>query len=497
MKLNALMQRIQEIRLVRIAAGMVLFCVCGYAIGRTVMDPSKIRMIFFASISLIFIALSIRYPRWMLFGLLLYLPFMGFFRRALIPSSGWSSFDPLVVLAPAMIMLLGSYWVYWTYIRRQPIDKEDDTRLFRLVRWMLLIDVLQIFNPLQGSILTGLGGVIFYVVPLFWMVLTRIHFNERWVKFIFGTVCAIGVISAIYGLKQIFYGFLSFEETWIDIAGYAALMVSEDESRAFSFFTNGAEYTIYLVISIVITWVSLLRGKLIVKLAAILVLPLLMYAMFMQSARTPVFLTSFAIAVVTIVSAKKTSTRWLAAIVMAGVLVLAFSAITRIDTSGSALIAHQVNGLANPFDEEHSTAMIHINMLLTGLMKGFTMPVGYGLGSTTLAGMKLSNTGHSSEVDLSNMMISNGLPGGIIYGLIIWEALRMAFREARSGTMGLIILGILLATLGGWSIGGNYSTCAIVWLSIGYLDVLTLKRRRELLKCENSVNAVKQPYTAT
>jgi len=58
-------------------------------------------------------------------------------------------------------------------------------------------------------------------------------------------------------------------------------------------------------------------------------------------------------------------------------------------------------------------------------------------------------------------------------------------------------LGILLATLGGWSIGGNYSTCAIVWLSIGYLDVLTIKRRRELLKCENSVNAAKQPLTAT
>lgn len=121
------------------------------------------------------------------------------------------------------------------------------------------------------------------------------------------------------------------------------------------------------------------------------------------------------------------------------------------------------------------------------------MPIGRGLGVTTLAGMKLSNNGASSEVDLSNMMISDGVIGGVIYALIIFETLRLAFKEAKASSHGLIILGILLATLGSWSIGGNYSASAIIWLSIGYLDVLTLKRRRELLTCaENDAIADKQ-----
>ncbi|UUZ93046.1 hypothetical protein LJK87_48885 [Paenibacillus sp. P25] len=450
------------------------------------MDPSKIRILFFVSISLIFVALSIRYRAWMLYGLLIYLPFMGLFRRALIPSSGWSSFDPLVILAPGMVMLLGSYWVYGTFIKRQAIPSDEDTRLFKLVRWMIFIDVIQIFNPLQGSILTGLGGVIFYVVPLFWMVLSRLYFNERWIKLIYGTILTIGIISAFYGLKQIHYGFFEFEEQWIEIANIAALMVSQDESRAFSFYSNGAEYTLYLVISIVIAWVLLLRGKLFTRLVTLTAIPLLFYAMFLQAQRTPVILTSLTLAIISIVSAKKASTRWFAVFVMGIALVGAFSFISKMDTSGSALIARQVNGLTNPLDDKHSTATIHVSMLVNGLLEGFKMPIGRGLGITTLAGAKMSNTGASSEVDLSNMMISDGVVGGIVYGLILLQALRMAFKEARSSTIGLIILGILLATLGNWSIGGNYSASSIIWLSIGYLDVLTLKRRRESLQCEKN-----------
>lgn len=467
---------VKESRLAQWLFFTLFFSLSGIVLGRMTTDPGKIRLLFFAVLLLGLIGLSLRKPVAMMYAVIWYLPFLGFFRRVLIPVSGWSSFDPLVVLAPMAILLLAANWLYKTYVRHQPV--EDDTRLFKLVRIMLLIDGIQVVNPLQGGILAGFGGIMFYMVPLFWMVLSRLFINERWITLIYKTIFFIGVLGVLYGLKQMVFGFFPFEQMWIDIAGYAALMVSSDETRSFSFFTNGAEYTVYLVIAINIAWVAVLRGKPWQKVAGLLLLPLLLYGLFMVSSRTPVILSSFGIAVMTVVHAKKGLSRRLVCLTMMVMLVAAYAGITSIK-SDNPLIAHQVNGLANPLDTEHSTLHLHWAMFASGMLEGLRMPIGHGLGSTTLAGAKLANTGDNSEVDVSNMMISNGIVGGIVYILIMLEALRQGLRHGHSHTLALLALGIMISTLGNWSHGGNYSTSAMIWLTIGYLDRITINRRRE------------------
>ncbi|MEI7026113.1 hypothetical protein [Paenibacillus sp. y28] len=474
------LNRIRDSRLLRGAALLLLFAASGLLIGALVVRPEWFRLLVFGGFALLIVALSIRKPKLLLYGLLLYLPFMGFFRRLLIPLFGWSSFDPLVVLPPTAVLLLGSYWVYRTYMRRISIAPEDDSPLFRLLRWFMLVCVLQVFNPMQGNILVGLGGVMFYLVPLFWMVHSRYHFDERMMKRIYCTVFVIGVISALYGLRQIYFGFTDFEQAWIVLGGYTALMVGEN-SRPFSFFTSAAEYTNYLQFTIVIAWAALLRGRLALRIIGLVTLPLLFYALFMESSRGAIVLTSLAITCITIVNAKRWLSRFFIFICMLLVLVAAYGAITNIESSND-LIAHQVNGLANPLDDKHSTAGLHFDMFVAGLMKGFTMPIGHGLGSTTLAVTKMSGKGGNSEVDLGNMMISNGLIGGILYLLILWHTVRLAFREGNRSMVLLILLGILMATPGSWLTGGNYSTCALVWISIGYLDRTSLYHRREQTK---------------
>lgn len=451
------------------------FTVSGWMLGRYAMNPGNIRPLFFVVLMIGLVALSLSRPILMMYAVIWYLPFMGFFRRLLIPVSGWRSFDPLVTLAPLAVLLLGSFWLHRTYVRHELI--EDDTRLFKLVRIMLLIDMIQVINPLQGSILSGFGGVMFYVAPLFWMILSRLYISERWIKIIYSTVFFIGVVSSLYGLKQMFIGFFDFEIAWVYLGGYAALMVGED-LRPFSFFTNGAEYTNYMVLAINIAWIAVLRGSGWQKLVALLALPVMFYALFMASSRTPFILTSFGIAVTTIMHVKKGKGRLIVASVMVLMLVIAYLGITRIESS-NAFIAHQVNGLANPLDEEHSTLQLHLKMFAYGMAQGFVNPIGRGLGSTTLAGAKLANSGVNSEVDVGNMMISNGLAGGIVYILIMIEALRQGVRHSYNRTLALLALGIMLSTLGNWSHGGNYSTSALIWLTIGYLDRITINCRRE------------------
>jgi hypothetical protein len=465
-----------------------LFVLAGFVIGKKVTEPGMIRLLFFIALAMLLIAFNMKQPRLVLYSLILYLPFMSFFRRMLIPAAGWSSFDPLIILPPFVILLMGFSWVYRTYLSRvSPL--EEDTKLFRLVRWLLIVHMIQVFNPIQGGLLAGFGGVIFYVVPLFWMIMTRLYLTETWMRAIYGTVFMIGIACALYGLKQSFYGFLGFENDWIRISGYAALIVGNG-SRSFSFLTSAAEYSQYMVVCVVIAWAYILRGKIFMKLMGAAALPLFFYALFMVGSRGPVVLTTIGLTVMSLMAA---SGKWMKLLVAgAAVMVIAggFAVIGQLDHGANAIIAHQVNGLTNPFDEKSSTLTLHIDMVIHGFVQGIMFPIGRGLGSTTLAGAKMGGSGENSELDITNILISDGVIGGAIYFLLIVQILRMAFRLQMNGTVPLTILGMLIATAGTWSIGGNYSTCALIWLSIGYLDhMMKQDQYNKLVKgndCEHS-----------
>jgi hypothetical protein len=114
-------------------------------------------------------------------------------------------------------------------------------------------------------------------------------------------------------------------------------------------------------------------------------------------------------------------------------------------------------------------------MLTEGLVAGFTTPAGVGLGATTEAAHKYGARSLNSEVDLSNMMISVGLLGGILYLAIVATVLFKAVRWWRieRTPYALAITGSLLGTLSGWLIGGEYSIAALVWFQIGLMDRLS------------------------
>ncbi|MBD2847129.1 hypothetical protein IDH44_18170 [Paenibacillus sp. IB182496] len=469
--MSLFIRRLIHLRPVRLAAGIPLVLLASYLIGQWSLDGAKLRILIFVALQLGIVAVSLRRPRLAMLGLLVYLPLMGIFRRWLIPYAGWSAIDPLILLAPMTVLLLGSYWAYRTYIQRQPIM--NDTRLFRIVRWLLLIELLQVLNPLQGGLMSGLGGVIFYTVPLMWLLLTRIYADERWMRIVTALVLAVGALGALYGFKQMHLGFFDFELRWVYTAGYAALMIGPGIVRPFSIFTSAAEYTQYLLIATIIAWCWLLRGRPLQRAIGLLTLPLTAYMLFMGASRTPVVLGLMALAALTVAHARSARARAALAIAMLAACLLAFRLITSIDVGDNSFAARQVNGLSNPFDAEHSTLGLHWHYFVDGIASGLRNPLGYGLGATTLAGDKFGGSSMNSEVDFSNMLVSTGLFGGVLYVWLILRTLRLAFACCREGVTQLTVLGILLGTLGSWSIGGNYSTVVIIWLCIGYLDAYT------------------------
>ncbi|THF74903.1 hypothetical protein [Cohnella fermenti] len=435
-------------------------------LGRVALHPGSVRLLITATVVVVFAAIQIKSPRAALLSLMVFLPFVGFIRRALIPVAGWNSLDTLLVISPIVVLLLSLNWLTRKYIQREAI--EDDTKLFKLVRVMLVIDLIQVFNPLQGSLFVGLSGIIYYIVPILMMLLGREYLNDKAIRMLFGIVFVIGLLAALYGYKQYWFGFYSFEEEWIRLSGYVALQVYT-MVRPIGFFTNAAEYAHYLSIAIVIGWGYFLRGAAGIRLVAMSGVILMYTALFIESSRSAIVTCTAALFLMTVVCAKKTSSKALLTLFAVGVLVALFFSMQKLGHD-NGLITHSVSGLTDPMGED-STLPGHIEYMFKGFKEGFSNPLGYGLGVTTIASGKFGGMALSSEIDWSNQFIATGLFGGAIYLLVFFRTLFLGIARANGGSMiPLIIMGMLVSEAGQWLTGGHYAVVAVLWLAIGYLD---------------------------
>lgn len=440
----------------------------GYSIGMS-LNGYALHTYLGASLIFLAIAISIRKPVAVLYAVVVYLPFMGFIRRLLVPELGWSSFDPFVLLAPVTVLLLGSYWFYHYFVLRD--IQMTDTRLFKWIRWLILIDLLEMVNPLQHGITVGLSGVIFYVVPLFWMVLSRFYFDLRIIRLIIVTVFVTGIILALYGLKQTYFGFYPFEQDWVKITGYVALYVGS-KLRALSTPDNPQEYAVYLSMAIAVGWVYVLRGRPLTKVIGLLGISVMAFALFMESARGPIVLSTIAIAIASIMNARTARSRYVVSVIVSAIITVIFIQLGHIPaTSTNPLISHQLQGLSHPLNQQDSSLVGHSQRMYGGIIDGIKMPIGRGLGSTTIAASKFNSVDVGTEVDISNTFLSDGIVGGVIYVLIILQSFLLALRNVKTEPkLALMMLGILIASIGQWLNGGLYSTSAITWIVIGCLD---------------------------
>jgi hypothetical protein len=473
--LNVWVQRVQSHKAVRLAFLLLITFFLAYQIGVKVMNPGYLRLLAGGAVLFLLYALSQRRPVTAIFLLMLYIPFMGFFRRILIPYAGWNSTDPLVIVQPMIVLILTFQWAYEIFIKREPI--KDDTALFRLVRWMLVIDILQIFNPIQGSLVIGFSGIIFYIVPVCFMILGREHINEAWIKRIYMMVFIIGILVSLYGYKQFLFGLFPFEEAWVELGGYTALMVY-NELRPISTFNSGAEYAHYIAIAAVIGWAYFLTGRTWAKIAGLIGTVFIYTALFVESSRSAILTATLAIAAISIQNTSKQSYKVMTVFAAVLIMVGMYFGMSMISTE-SDLIYHSVRGLTDPLAED-STFHIHMQIMLEGFLRGITFPIGHGLGSTSIAASKFNGLTLSSEIDLSNKFMASGIIGGILYLIIIIRVMVMAFKHAKPGNLiTLVILGTVISEFGQWLTGGHYSTVPLVWLMIGFLDRYAGRKEKE------------------
>jgi hypothetical protein len=354
--------------------------------------------------------------------------------------------------------------------------------LSKAILALLVVMGLEILNPRQGGLSIGLSGVFFYMIPVMWFWIGRSVGSAALVKrIIYRIVLPLGIYAGILGLCQNFVGFLPYQQAWITTVGrvYTSLYVGSSV-RAFGFSVSAAEYATLLEVSIAVAVAAYLTSHRI-WIGAV---PLLATALLLSGGRGLTIKLVIVLSVLWVVRrGKRLNVPTLAGMVVLGALSVASLSLVAAhfaspadagqhgSSSAQDALAHQLGGLAHPFDKRYSSAGLHSNMVVSGVIEGIMSPLGHGLGSTTFAAQKFGtdSDGGSSELDFSDMFISLGLVGGLLYLGVSILGIRAALRYVRETQLhiGLPVLAILISTLGGWLIQGQYSTCCIVFFTLG------------------------------
>jgi len=404
-----------------------------------------------------------------------FLPFLGLIRRELIPSIGYQSNEPLTLIGAAVGTLL-----FIRIASNRWITVKNITN--KLAIALLVVMILQIFNPKQGGILVGLGGALFYIGPLMWFFVGRHHGGKQTLATI-GTVLLItSIIAAMVGLRQQFGEMSNVERYWMVVSKYKQFLTN-DVVRVFGASLSFGEYVTIMSMGAMVAWARFLQRKYLYALPFIFIAA----TIFLSSSRAGVVMLLAGCIISWSFLDKRAVTRIPriilgVAIGVAGLLIgLNQTRVLNLDRNAAIFVDHQVEGLTNPLGSERSTAAKHAGLVEIGFTSGIRNPIGQGLGSTTIAGRRFSQGGtdsedgtFSTELDFTNIIVSTGFVGGIIYmilmGRISWVIIKLWDIGRSSSSLEWIAIAVV--TFGNWLQGGYYAPSILIWSCFGIMDKL-------------------------
>ena len=401
-------------------------------------------------------------------AIIIYLPFMAFIRRYIYVYSRYVKIDPILIISDVITIWIFGYLVLFRGKEIYRLFREN--KIVRFVTILLFVFILQMFNPRQGNILVGFGGAKFYIIPLMWFYF-GLFLDRRFMEKTLVVIVLIGVVTALYGLKQTYFGFTPFEKYWINFGGYAALHLLRI-IRSFSTFASAGEYAHYLTISGMICFAFFLKKS--QKIAFLVALTIILIALFISAVRSAIFMfiISSVILIGLLVKDKKKGV--LLSLLLLVLLIIFISKVgftPQVNEYNPLSVTsyHTLKGVINPMGE--SSFRTRLWDWFVNFPRLFIKnPFGYGLGISTLAAWKFGSHLMATESLFLDIMLSNGIIGTIVFIILLFYIFRSSFTLTKEKKTVLGILAIIVP-LSYFLIGSSseYSIFPIVWLLWGVI----------------------------
>lgn len=427
-----------------------------------------------------------------LLAMMIFEPFRGFLRRAQYILVPYSQTEPIHLLVP-----IATLCAFLIVLFRH---KLEIIRLTPLAGWttaLAAICFVQIFNPLQGGLFIGFTGALFYLVPMAWFYFGQ-TVKEDFVPKLLRVIVVLGLITSLYGVYQLVFGYPFFEKYWIDNTDlYSSIAVAKIQ-RALATFNNSEEWGRYIQIGCTIALgLGMSRaegGKRFLWFGAA---GLLFLMIAFTGQRTSIFGVILSGAILFLTDARTFGGVAARLMLMCApvVLLLALSK-PMSDDAGSDLdendkvgtmLTHTTKGTVNPTGEGSLEARMDTwTQVITRDIP--SNPFGSGLGSTTLAASRERVDDVPIDNHFFSLALSAGVPAALLLFLILCRAALFCFRgwrRSEPGSKAENLWRIMLALTAAFILNNFFGTSFIIysiapigWLLIGWISA-TDKRELE------------------
>jgi hypothetical protein len=444
-----------------------IVCVLGsVTVALAISQQAPLHLISAAMVVLAFLIVASISPRRLLLLIVVWLLALGAVRRLLFVVEPQSQYDPLLLVAPAGVAMLALFGIRQGAFRQR-------TPLANAALVLGVLTLLGAANPLQGSLLTGVAGLLFFLVPQLGFWVGRSIVDDRLFLSLAKIIGVAVPLAAVYGLVQTFVGFPPWDQAWLDsVNSYIALSVG-GTTRAFASFSSASEYASILAVGIIF-WLAFGIRRL-RPLIALPLIGLLAIALVLESSRGIIVMV-----LVTVVLMAACRLRWriwaagLGATLVVLLIPTVISAVpvtSAVQGPTAGLVQHVTDGLSDPFGQT-STLPVHIAVVVQGLQATVSHPLGTGIGTVSLAAQKFGGVVGGTELDLSDVGQALGLPGILAYAALVVLGLRTLYRVAsvRGDALALMALGIASVLFMHWLNGGQYAAAILPWLALGWAD---------------------------
>jgi O-Antigen ligase len=423
-----------------------------------------------------------------LIAMMLFEPFRGLLRRAQYLIVEYSNQDPIHLLTPIVTVMAMA-----ALLKKERLNVFVATPLATSVSLLVLLFILEIFNPLQGGIVVGLSGALFTLFPVAWFYFGQ-SVTDGFMRKAFTLIVLVGILASLHGLYQMMFGYPAFEQYWIDNTDlYQAIAVGHVR-RAVATFSSAEEWGRYVEFGAIIALGFAAGAKnMRVRFAWILCGLASIGAILLSGQRTAIFGTILGIATLILLGARSFSNGLarIALMLLPVVLVVAFVKPPTADDvwdksekeTVTAVLSHAQRGTMKPADEDSLNIRFeNWGQLVTEVIPYRPLGAGLGAGSLGEARYNKSEADELPPIDNTILVIAIacGIPGALLFVWILsrasWFSFSMARRardDSENTNIKRIVCSLMIALVLNSIFGLTftiYSVAPIAWLLMGWVS---------------------------